>query len=92
MSLEHDLASQASRLGKILLKGDDSEILGCADEILLFLNQLQGFVQQNPKSKIILPSMSDIVYGLESNPESTLQDNNIYARLLVFFMKVAHQF
>jgi hypothetical protein len=54
MSLEHILASQASYLGKILLKGNDSEIIGCADEILLFLNRLQDFIQQNPQSKISL--------------------------------------
>jgi hypothetical protein len=92
MAREHDLASQASRLSKILLQGSDSEILERADEILLFLNQLQDFIRQNPKSKIILPSMSDIIDGLESDPDATLKDKNVYARLLVFFVKVAQQF
>ena len=72
MSREHIFTSQASKLGKILLKGDDSEIIGCADEILLFLNCLQDFIQQNSKSKISLSSVSDIIYGMESEPEVTL--------------------
>jgi hypothetical protein len=72
MSREHILASQASNLGKILSKGDDSEIIRCADEILLFLNRLQDFIQQNLKSKISLSSVSDIVCGMESEPEVTL--------------------
>ncbi|MGA3285940.1 MAG: hypothetical protein ABSD46_00785 [Bacteroidota bacterium] len=91
MSREHILISQASNLGKILLKGDDSEIIGCADEILLFLNRLQDFIQQNPKSKISLSSFSDILYGLESEPEATLQDKNVCARLFDLFVKLVPQ-
>jgi hypothetical protein len=92
MSTEYFLASQATNLGKILLKGDDSEIIGCADEILLFLNRLQDFIQQNPKSKISLSSFSDILYGLESEPEATLQDRDVCTHLLNLFVKVAQQF
>jgi len=92
MSLEPHLASQASSLGKILLKGDDSEIIGCADEILLFLNHLQDFIQQNPHSKISLSPVSDIVYRLESEPEATLHDKDVCARLLNLFAKVVQQF
>jgi hypothetical protein len=65
MSPEYILASQASNLGKTLLKGDDSEIIGCADEILLFLHHLQDFIERNPKSTISLASfnafMSDCI-------------------------------
>jgi hypothetical protein len=92
MALEYHLASQASNLGKILLKRDDSEIIECADDILLFLNRLQDFIQQNPKSQILPSSISDIIYGLESNPEATLQDKDIRTRLLNLFVKVAQQF
>jgi hypothetical protein len=88
MSREHILASQASNLGKILLKGDDSEIIGCADEILLFLNRLQDFIQQNSQSKFFLSSVSDIMYRLESNPELTLQDKRVRTRLLNLFVKL----
>jgi hypothetical protein len=91
MSIDHHLNSQASILGKIILRGDDSEIVGSADEILLFLNRLQDFIQQNPKSQIQFSSISDIIYGLESNPEVTLQDKNIRTRLLNLFMKVTQQ-
>jgi hypothetical protein len=88
MSLEHILASN---LGKILLKGDDSEIIRCADEILLFLNRLQDFIQQNPQSNISLSSFSDIMYRLESNPELTLQDKSVRTRLLNLFVKLVPQ-
>jgi hypothetical protein len=87
MSNENILASQASNLNKILLKGDDSEITKCADEILLFLNHLQDFKRQNPQAKIFLSSISDIIYGLESNPELTLQDKSVRTRLFNLFMK-----
>jgi hypothetical protein len=89
MSLEYHLASQASRLGNILLKGDDSEILACADEILLFLNHLQDYIEQNPKSKITLASFSDILYRFESEPEAALHDADLCTRLLNLFAKVS---
>jgi hypothetical protein len=88
MTLDYHLASQASNLGKILLKGDDSEIVGCADEILLFLNHLQDFIGQNPKSKISHASFSDILYRLESEPVETLRDKEVCTRLLSLFVKV----
>jgi hypothetical protein len=91
MSLEKILASQASNLGKIILKGDDSEIFGCADEILLFLNRLQDFIQQNPQSKISLSSVSDIIYRLESEPEAILQEKDVRTRLLNLFVKLVSQ-
>ena len=89
MTLDHRLASQVSILGKIILKGDDSEILSSAEEILLFLNHLQDFLQQSPNAQIPLSSISDIIYGLESNPDLTLRDKDIRSRLLNFFIKVA---
>jgi hypothetical protein len=89
MSVE--FVSQAANLGKILLKGDDSEIIGCADEILLFLNRLQDFIQQNPQSKISLSSVSDIMYRLESYPELTLQDKGVRTRLINLFVKFTPQ-
>jgi hypothetical protein len=88
MALEYHLASQASRLGQILLKGDDSEILACADEILLFLNRLQDNIKQNPKSKITLASFRDILYRFESEPEAALHDADICTRLFNIFAKV----
>jgi hypothetical protein len=92
MALDYHLASQASNLGKILLKRDDSEIIGCADEILIFLNRLQDFIQQNPHSKITLSSVNDIIYRLESEPDTTLRDKDVCARLLNLFVKaVQHQ-
>ena len=91
MTLEYHLASQASNLGKILLKGDDSEIIGCADEILLFLNHLQDFIGQNPQLKISLGSFTDILYRLESEPEATLRDKDVCARLLSLFVRVTRQ-
>jgi hypothetical protein len=92
MALEYHLTFQASNLGKILLKGDDSEIIECADEILLFLNHLQDFIQQNPRSIISLSSVNDIIYRLESEPEAALQEKHVRTRLLNLFVKVAQQF
>jgi hypothetical protein len=89
MVLEYHLVSQASRLGKILLKGEESEILASGDEILLFLNQLQDSLGQNPNSKITLASFSDILYRFESEPEAALHDADIRTRLLNLFVKAA---
>jgi len=89
---EYHLASQASTLGTVLLKGDDSEIIGCADEILLFLNHLQEFIQKNPQSKIALSLVNDIIYRFESEPEAALRDRNVLDRLLHLLVNVAQQF
>jgi len=89
---EYHLASQASTLGTVLLKGDDSEIIGYADEILLFLNHLQEFIQKNPQSKIALSLVNDIIYRFESEPEAALRDRNVLDRLLHLLVNVAQQF
>lgn len=88
MFLEYNLATRASNLNKILLNGDDSEIIAHADELLLFLNGLQDFLRQNLKLQISISPFNDIIYGLESNPVVTLQDQSIRARLLNLFMKL----
>jgi hypothetical protein len=82
MSVELDIIHQASQLKNVFLKDIDSEILGCADELLLFLNRLQDLIKQNPKIHIPLPFISDIVYGLESNPDATLLNRDIRDRFL----------
>jgi len=89
MPIGPHLASQASNLGKIFLKEDDSKIIEYADDILLFLNRLQDFIKQHPKSTISIPSLKDIVYRLESEPEAALHDKVIRTRLLNIFAKVA---
>lgn len=91
MALEYHLASQASKLSKILLNGDDSEILACTEEILLFLNHLQDLIKQNPKSKINIASFGDILYRFESEPEAALRDKDIRNRLLALFAKAAQR-
>ena len=89
MAPEYQLTSQASNLRKILLKGDDSEIFGCAEEILLLLNHLQDVIRQNPKIHIPLSSFSDIKDRLESDPDVTLKEQEIRTRLLNLFVKIA---
>jgi hypothetical protein len=88
MSIELELAKQATELGTMFMKANDSEIIGLADELLVFLNRLQDLKQQNPKIPIPLSSISDIIYGLESNPSQTLQDEDVRTRLLELFMKL----
>ncbi len=88
MTPEYNFVTQASNLGKILLKGDDSEIMGSAEEILFFLNQLQDVIRQNPKSPIPLSSFSDIKDRLESDPETTLREQDVRTRLVDIFEKV----
>jgi hypothetical protein len=89
MSIASELSHQASIYYKILSRAIDSEILAIADELLLFLNRLRDFLNQNPKSTIPFSSINDIIYGLESNPKITLQDKSIRARLLILFKKIA---
>ena len=88
MASEYQLTSQASNLRKILLKGDDSEVFGCAEEILLLLNHLQDIIRQNPKIRIPLSSFSDIKDRLESDPEAALREQDVRASLLDLFTKL----
>jgi hypothetical protein len=41
------------------------------------------------KLQIPLSSIDDIIHGLESDPEVTLQDKSVRARLLNLFMKLS---
>jgi len=84
-----ELIHQASKIKTLLSNADDSEILAHADELLLFLNRLRDFSRRNVKVQTLLPSIDDIMYGLESNPEVTLQDKSVRARLLNLFMKLS---
>jgi hypothetical protein len=89
MPPEYNFISQASKLGKILLKGDDSEIKESAEEILSLLNHLQDAIRQNPKAHIPLSSFSDIKDRLESDPETALKEQDVRTRLLDLFTKFA---
>jgi hypothetical protein len=89
MTPEYSFISQASNLGNILLKSDDSEIFASAEEILLFLNHLQDAIHQNPKVHIPISSFSEIIDRLESDPETTLREQDVRTRLIDLFAKVA---
>ena len=88
MSTASEFIHQASKFKIILSNADDSEILANADELLLFLNRLQDFLRHNLKLQIQISSIDDIIYGLESNPNVTLQDKSVRTRLLNLFMKL----
>jgi len=87
MSAASELIQHASTLRTMLLKADDSEILAHADELLYFLNRIKDLSMHN-KKQIPALSIDDIIYGLESNPEITLQDKSIRTRLLNLFMEL----
>jgi hypothetical protein len=89
MNVEDELSRQGAELRKILMKSNDSEIIGMADEFLLFLNRLHDLMQLNKKRQIPFSSISDIIYGLESNPERMLQDQEIRSRLLNILSNLA---
>ena len=80
---------QASKLKALLSNADDSEVLGHADELLLFFNRLDDVLLRGSKVQIPLSSIDDIIHGLESDPEVTLQDKSVRARLLNLFMKLS---
>ena len=88
MHVVNELVNQASKFRAILSDADDSEVLAHADELLLFLNRLQDFFQYSLKEQSPLPSINKIIYGLESNPEVTLQDKSIREDLLILFMRL----
>jgi hypothetical protein len=88
MTPDYNFVARASDLGKILLKGDDSEIMANAEEILFFLNKLQDVIKLNSKSPIPLSSFSDIKDRLETDPEVTLKENDVRTRLVELFAKV----
>jgi len=88
MSAANEFTCHASKFRIILSTADDSEVLAHADELLLFLNRLQDFLRHNLKAQIPISSINDIIYGLESNPEVTLQDKSVRTRLLNLFMKL----
>jgi hypothetical protein len=83
-----ELKHQTSTLKAMLSSADESEILGHADELLLFLNRIQDFFHHHPNIHVSFSSIDDIIHGLESNPEVTLQDKSIRRRLLNLFMKL----
>jgi hypothetical protein len=82
-----ELKYQASKLKVILSNTDESEILGHADELLLFLNRIKDFFHHHSNIHFPLSSIDDIIHGLESNPELTLQDKSIRERLLNLFIR-----
>ena len=82
-----ELRTQASKLKAILMGADESEILVHADELLLFLNRIHDFFHHHSNIHFPLSSIDDIIHGLESNPELTLQDKSIRERLLNLFTK-----
>lgn len=88
MSAASTLTPQASQLKALLLNADDSEILGHADELLLFLHRPHDVLLHGSKLQIPLSSIDDIIQGLESNPGATLQDKNVRARLINLFAKL----
>jgi len=83
-----ELKHQASTLKALLSSADESEILAHAEELLLFLNRIQDFFHHHSNIRIPLSSIDDIIHGLESNPELTLQDKSFRGRLLNLFMKL----
>ena len=82
-----ELKNEASKLKAILSSADESEILVHADELLLFLNRVQDFFHRHSNIHFPLSSIDDIIHGLESNPELTLQDKSIRKRLLNLFIR-----
>ena len=83
-----ELKHQASALKAILSSADESEILRHADDLLLFLISIQDFFHHHSNIRVPLSSIDDIIHGLESNPELTLQDKSFRGRLLNLFMKL----
>jgi len=84
-----ELIRQASKFKTILSNADDSEVMAHADELLLFFNRLDDVLLRGSKVQIPLSSIDDIIHGLESDPEVTLQDKSVRARLLNLFMKLS---
>ena len=89
MPAARTLPPQASKLKALLSNADDSEVLGHADELLLFFNRLDDVLLRGSKVQIPLSSIDDIIHGLESAPELTLQDKSVRERLLNLFMKLS---
>jgi hypothetical protein len=85
----NELSFQTARFYAVLSNGIDSEIIALADEILLLLNHLADRAHSDPKLKPLLLSVKDIIYGLESAPAVTLQDQSVRKRLLTLFMKLS---
>jgi hypothetical protein len=81
MPSETELLTQAKKLHGILKKSEDSEIFEIADELLLFLNRLQDIVQKSAASRIPSSSISEIIYRLESDPDSAMRDKDVMLRL-----------
>jgi hypothetical protein len=87
MSAASERPQQVSTWKVLLSSTDPSEILAHADELLLFLNRLKDVLSRRTHAHISISSLDDIIYGLESNPEATLQDKSVRARLFNLFMK-----
>ena len=91
MTAASERIQQASAWKALLSSADDSELLAHADELLLFLNRLRDVLHRSVNAQFPLSSLDDIIYGLESDPEATLQDKSVRARLLNLFMKLQEE-
>jgi hypothetical protein len=79
---------QASKFRVLFSSVNDSEFPSHADELPFFLNRIRDPLR-NGAVLIPISSIDEIKYGLESNPELTLQGRTIRARMLVLFKKLS---
>jgi len=81
----NNILTDARYLLSLISTGSKSEIVAHADDFLLFLNHMSDFAKTHPKLTVQIQSLSEIVYGLESNPEETICQAEVQARLCNFF-------
>lgn len=81
----NNILNQARQLLVMLTDNSESELVKHADEFLLFLNNLFDASEKYSQIGPLINSTRDIIYGLESNPEQTLHQPDVRARLTSLF-------
>ena len=91
MTLKEELHLKAIELQKLLhdTLNAGEDIRRFADDLLLFLQRLQDYLNDQKVKHLPFPTFQDIIYGLESNPDETLRDDYLLQRILQIIAAVA---
>jgi hypothetical protein len=86
--MNENLSEQTRHLAEIVSNGSQSDLISHADEFLLYFNRLSDLAKKSPKLATQIQSLSEIIYGLESNPVYILNQDRIKEQLRTFFASI----
>jgi hypothetical protein len=82
------IEQQARHFYEILTGNSNSPVTESADELLLFLNRITDICHTHVEITSHIHAISDIIRGLESNPNETLKKTDVQDRLREFLRRL----